>query len=70
MKRRNAIRFPWDLWLESPGPVAAVAGRDFHQSVRGFLTMLRRQAKRLGVKVHAKAVGRSEVWFRFENQGA
>lgn len=64
MTRHNSILFPWELWLSSKHPIAAVAGKDFHQTPRGFVTMLRREARRIGLKVHAKYFG-DEVWFRF-----
>ncbi len=65
MTRPNSLRFPWEAWLFADHPISAKAGRDFHQSVKGFKTMLRREAKRVGLTVHAKEVGKSEVWFRF-----
>lgn len=70
IRRPNSIRFPWDHWLFSPHPIEAVQGRDFHQTVRGFVTMLKREANRIGrVEVEIRSRRSSgKVWFQFRTR--
>lgn len=73
IRRPNSMRFPWELWLFSPHPIEAVQGRDFHQTVQGFVTMLKREANRLTqhsrqarfeVEIRSRRSS-NKVWFRF-----
>lgn len=71
IRRPNSLRFPWEQWLLSPHPIEAVQGRDFPQSVRGFVSMLKRQANRIsGIEVEIRARRSSnKVWFLFKTRG-
>lgn len=77
IRRPNSLLFPWEQWLLSPHPIEAVQGRDFHQTVRGFVTMLKREANRLSrysrearfeVEIRSRRSSNT-VWFRFRAKG-
>lgn len=76
-RRPNQLRFPWELWLESTHPIEVIQGRDFHQTVRGFVTMLKREANRLTrysrqarfeVEIRSRRSS-GRVWFQFRMEG-
>lgn len=78
IRRPNSIRFPWEKWLFSPHPIEAVQGRDFHQSVRGFVSMLKREANRLSlhsrqarfeVEIRSRRSS-NKVWFQFRTRSS